>query len=434
MSWKKTIILGLIFLCAGAGYFLDRMMTRKRLLIREREEALLSLKKEDITAFTLTNPEGSFRLEKKDETWRLTAPLDLKADEDQMESLLSNLAGAKRYDPVETKDLEQYGLNNPGETITLECGETNETQTLYIGLESASSGRYFATAKGDKTVFTVASHIKIFLDKNLFFLRDKNVLNVKGDDIEKIEIIRGKDAIILEKRNDDEWLLSRPVSDKADIAVVRNLLSDIETLRATSFEDDRNTTPGFYGMDAPGMYLTIGCGESTPTLIMGKEDSSSLKVYAKRDGSEQIFTLSKRFVDEIRKEAEEYRSKEAFCIKVEDIREIKIIVGESFVSLVREKDDKWSFRGAPDIPVNQGKVQNLLLEIGALRIVSFEDEFPNSLETYGLSSPRARLILYPEDRDKKEILSFGNKAEDRDVCFARISHRPLVFGLDWTKV
>ncbi|MBN1901773.1 hypothetical protein JW926_10670, partial [Candidatus Sumerlaeota bacterium] len=29
---------------------------------------------------------------------------------------------------------------------------------------------------------------------------------------------------------------------------------------------------------------------------------------------------------------------------------------------------------------------------------------------------------------------FGNKAEDRDVCFARISHRPLVFGLDWTKV
>jgi hypothetical protein len=434
MSWKKTLVLGLIFLCAGAGYFLDRMLTQKRQLSREREEALLSLKKEDVTAFTLTNPEGSFRVEKKEGKWRIVKPLDLGADEDQVESLLTNIGAAKRYDPVETSELEQYGLDNPRETITLECETTGEKQTLYIGVESTSSGRYFATTRGDKTVFTVASHIRNFMDKNLYFLRDKTVFDIKEDDISKIEIAREKEKIILEKRGENEWRISSPVEDKADIMAVRNLLSDIETLRATSFEEDDNTTPGYYGLDIPRIRLSIGCRDTTPTLTIGREDPAAPRFFTQKDGSGEIFTVSRRFVEELEKDAGKFRSSEVFRIPVEDIREIKIIVGDSFVSLVREKDDKWGFQGTPDVPVNQGKVQDLLLEIGALRILSFEDESPASLEPFGLSSPRARLILYPEDREQKEILSFGNKAEDRDICFARISYRPLIFGLDWTKV
>jgi bifunctional DNA-binding transcriptional regulator/antitoxin component of YhaV-PrlF toxin-antitoxin module len=434
MSWKKTLILGLIFLCAGAGYFLDRGLTQKRQLTREREEALFTLKKEDITAFTLTNPEGSFRLEKKDEKWRIANHGDLKADADQVESLLANLAGAKRYDPVETKDLEQYGLDKPLETVILECEKTGGKQTLYIGLESATSGRYFATAVGDKTVFTVASHIRNFLDKNLFYLRDKTVFDIKAGDMVKIEIARDEQKVVLEKSGEAEWRLLSPVKDKADITAVRNLLTDIETLRAASFEEDALTTPGSFGLDAPLIHLTIGSSETTPTLVIGKEDPGAPRFFAQKGDAGQIFTVSKRFVEELQKDAGQFRSREVFRIPADDIQEIKIIVGEGVVSLVREEGDKWNFQEAPDISVHQGKAQDLLREIGGLQIKSFEDESPASLEPYGLSAPRARLILYPGDRDKKEILSFGNKAEGRDICFARISHRPLIFGLDWTKV
>lgn len=434
MSWKKTLILGLVFLCAGAGYFLDRSLTQKRQMNREREEALFTLKKEDISAFTLTNPEGSFHLEKKEEKWRIVKPRELKADVDQVESLLANLAGARRYDPVETKELEQYGLDNPRETIILESEKTGEKQALYIGLESTSSGRYFATTRGDKTVFTVAAHIRNFLNKNLFFLRDKTVFDIQGDEIVKLEIARKEQTVVLEKSGEEEWRLLSPVKDKADIVAVRNLLSDIETLRATSFEEDKITTPGFFGLDSPRINLAIGSPHTTSTLMIGKEDPSTPRYYAQKGNAEEYFTVSKRFVEEVEKDAGEFRSGDVFRIPTEDILEIKIIVGESVVSLVRENDDLWNFQGSPDIPVHQGKVQDLLLEIGALQIKSFEDETPKALEPYGLSSPRARLILYPVDRDKKEILSFGNKADDRDICYTRISHRPLIFGLDWTKV
>jgi len=433
MSWRKTIILGLVFLCAGAGYFVDRALTQKRQLVKAREESLFLIQKEEVTAFTLQNPKGTYRLEKKGEEWRILEPQNLKADKDQVDSLLTNITVAKKYDPVETDDLTQYGLDKPQETLVLEGSGASGKQTLLIGLESTTPGRFFATIQGGKTVFTVASHIKNFLDKNLFLLRDKTIFDIKKEDIAKLEISQTGASFTLQKNPDALWVMTSPVQDMADKKAVENLLSDIEILRATSFEEDQTTTPGFYGLDQPWRHLVITAKESV-TLQIGREDPSASRYFARKKDSGPVFSLSKRFVDEINKDPAEFRSKDIFNLASNDIYEIKIIVGESFFSIAKDDAGAWHFSTEQDTPVHKARAEKLLSDIAGLRIKSFIDEAPSSLAPYGLEAPRARVLLYSKDKKDKEILSLGNKAEAGDICYARISTRPLIFGIDWTKV
>jgi len=433
MNWRKTIILGLLFLCAGAGYYADRALTQKRQMASQREESLFLIQKEEVTAFSLRNPSGTCRLEKKEQEWRILEPQNLKADRDQVDSLLSNITVAKKYDPVETNDLAQYGLDKPQETLVLEGSGASGKQTLLIGLESTIPGRFFATIEGEKTVFTVASHVKNFLDKNLFLLRDKTIFDIKKEDIAKLEISQTGTSITLQKSADDLWALTSPVQDAADKKAVDNLLSDIESLRATSFEEDQTTTPGFYGLAQPRLHFTITAKESV-TLQIGREEQSASRYFARKKDSGPIFSLPKRFVDEINKDPDEFRSRDIFKLASNDIYEIKIIVGESFFSIVKNEKGAWLFSSEPQIPVHKGRVEKLLSDIAGLRINSFIEEAPSSLAPYGLEAPRARVLLYPKDKKDKEILSLGNKAQEGDICYARISTRPLIFGVDWTSV
>jgi|GEM_PF-553504 len=433
MSWRKTIILGLLFLCAGAGYLLDRNLSKKHQLMKEREEALLNLDKKEINAISLRNQEGAFRLVKKENDWFLVQPRELKADKDQLESLLSNLTAARKYDPVETKDFSQYGLEKPRREITLECEKTGTKITLFIGLESTSSGRYFARINTENSVFAVASHIKNNLDKNLYHLRDKTVFDIKQEALSGLEIAQPGQTIVLQKSDGEKWRILEPVKEVADDRAVKNLLSDIATLRATSFEDDQTTTPGFYGLDQPWLSLTISAGREQ-TLFIGKEDTPAPRFFARKQNDPQVFTLAKRFVEALAKKPGALRSKELFKIAPENVREVKFIVGDTFFSVKKDDKETWQFPTRPDWLVDQSKMDTLLNELSLLQIQTFEQQPASNLETFGLKAPSARVILYPENREQKEILSFGDKAKNRDICFARISTRSAILGLNWTKV
>jgi len=433
MTWKKTITLGLIFLCAAAGYFADRSLTKRRQLVKEREEALLPIKKEDVTAFNLVNPSGTFRIEKEGGKWVITKPRRIPADNDQVESLLTNIGAARQYDPVEKKDLAQYGLDKPTISITLENGATKEKSTLLTGVESTTRGRFFATLEGGKTVFTIAGHIKTSLEKNLYYLRDKNILKVNREQIQSVSIQRGGEITLIEKETSGRWILKTPVRDEPDTDTLSNLLSSIATIRAASFEDDHPSTPGFYGFNEPLMTLVVQTDRPT-TMLLGREDVPNERFFARLNGSELVFTIPKSFVDQLASAPDSLRSRTIFKVREDELTEIKIIVGESYTNLEKGANGAWRFKDAKGGLVNQGRLHRFIADLYALRIQTFEDEHPASIVPYGLESPRCRIILYPANHTRREILSFGNKPEGKDIAYATASGRQLVFGVDWTKV
>jgi uncharacterized protein DUF4340 len=432
-SWKKTIFLGLIFLSAAAGWFLDKTLTQKRELMKIAEVSIFDLKESDINELRLYNPSGSYHIERKKSGWQIIEPRNIEAETTQVELFLSNLVAARRSNPVKTKDLAQYGLDFPDLKITLEKN-SGETYTLLVGSESTSMNKYFACIKGKKEVFTIPGHIKRFLALDLFRLRKKSIFHVNKEKIKSISITQKNDILELTKEKNGSWLMTSPIKDWTQKNTVTNLLFNIQTLQATSFVDDDLSTPGFYGFSPTWLQLDI-IENIRISLDIGKEDKETKRGYfARIQGQDEIFTLPERFIKTLTAPPSDFRSKKVFRTQKKDIEEIKIIVGQSFVSLQKGKEGTWKFQSRQDIRVSRARIAKLLSDISNLRIGQFEEGRIRSLENYGLKNPRLRIIVYPENHKNKEIVSFGNKARDKDTCYARASKRPYIFGVDWTLV
>lgn len=433
MNWKKTIILGLIFLCAMAGYFADRSRSKQRQLIKERENALIPFVAEKVARFMLVNASGTYRLQKEGETWFIIEPRRLPADADQAQSLLANLSAAKQYDPVETSDFAQYGLDKPRASIALEDPQTGAKATLRVGLESTARDRFFASFEGEKKVFTIAVHIKNALEKNLYHLREKKVFGLKKDRIASVLVQYEGVLTYLQKIPDGKWLLQSPFMEETDAPSVENFLSTLETLRAASFLDDAPTTPGSFGFDSPRAVITVQADDTT-TLIVGSAESINERCFARIKDAKTVFTITETFMNQLAAAPNSLRSREVIKLKESDLSEIKLIAGDSYISLVRDEKGEWQLKGDESIRLDRSRLRRLFADLASLRISSFETDHPLSLQPYGLDNPRARVILYPQNREERVILSFGNQAEGRDIAYASISDRPLIFGVDWTRV
>ena len=433
MTWKKTAILGLIFLCAMAGYFADSSRSRQRQLVKERQNDLIPFDAETATRFTLINASGTYRLQKNGEVWFITEPRQLQADADQVQPLLANLSAAKQYDPVESNDFAQYGLDKPRASILLEDPHTGAKATLRVGLESTAHDRFFAALEGEKKVFTIAVHIKTALEKNLYHLRDKKVFAIKKDRIARVQIQCEGVLTAMQKMPDGKWQLQSPFMEETDAPSVENLLSTLETLRASSFLDDAPTTPGSFGFDKPRAVIAVQADDLT-TLILGRAEKIGERYFARIKDAQTIFTISELFVNQISAAPNSLRSREIVKLKESDISEVKLITGDNYISVVKDEKGEWRLKDDDNVRLDRARVRRLFADLASLRIATFEAEHPRSLQPYGLDNPRARVILYPQNREERVVLSFGNQAEGRDVAYAAISNRPIVFGVDWTRI
>src|SRR5262245_22743563 len=70
-----------------------------------------------VERITIRSPAEDIKLEKKKEKWRLREPLDYLADQEMVQSLLSDLEYLESIEAFHLKnpekELEQYGLKNP---------------------------------------------------------------------------------------------------------------------------------------------------------------------------------------------------------------------------------------------------------------------------------------------------------------------------------
>lgn len=418
-----------------AAFFADRNLMEKRTVREQQETFIFEIQKENVVAFTMNNAEGAIRLEKQNGEWRITSPRSLPADESQVDSLLTNLGVATRKNRIETDDFGQYGLDDPSVSVTLESSE-GKSQALLVGTESTVPGRWFGRLKGQEEVFTVASHIRNFLDKSLYYLRSKDVFKVEPGEITSIEVTTSDVSWTILKDDEGEWVLNYRGTHETDPDEVQNLFTTVGNLKMVSFVErlDDSTTPGSFGLATPRISLVINENEDD-ILEIGNQLVPEKRYFARKKGSEEIFTIQPGVVDLLSNQPAQFRKKEFLPWPSNESTGIKVIAGNSYISLVKDDESEWEIEGKPEVEIKQERIQRFILTLQSLEIKSIEEQDPASLEPYGLERPRLRVILYNDNLtdDGRFVLSIGDKAEGREICYARTGENEIL-GIDWTIV
>jgi hypothetical protein len=241
-----------------------------------RDKTILKIDRDKVDALTIETADRTIKVAKQGADWRLSAPIDARADFSAIEGLLGRL-NTTQMKAVTTPDadaaaLKEYGLDKPAATVRVTSGSAQAG--LAIG-KSAGDGIVYAKDLSRPMVFTVESAFADELKKPVDDLRLKDLFDARSFNTTRLDIVRAGQTIAFEK-DKDTWKQVTPAPKAVDGAKVDALLTALTNTRATGFADKAPA------LDAPELTATLKFDEGKQDKVtFGRKGSDA---FARRDG------------------------------------------------------------------------------------------------------------------------------------------------------
>ena len=318
-----------------------------------RDRSVFALEADEITEIELsTTDERVARLRREEGAWVLVSPVAFPADTFAVEGLATALATLVSEGPFESPGpVEEYGLQDGvAREVAFEAG--GGRWVLRLGRDApVGSRRYLGLADGVHTAPRFAVNA---LDKSLDDLRNRDIVDF---DRRRVRMLRvrwpgGGVSLVGEPESHDEdaalvWRITSPLEAAADQGTVRELLSEIDFLRADGFVDEVLASDA----ESPFSVTLIGPegeeGEEPFELSlrfgMEREDGQILV----RGGTGAWYTVEAARLDDFPRDAFAYRHKALARFSVGDAESVEFYFqprgGGDPVSVVAERTSGgWS--------------------------------------------------------------------------------------------
>jgi hypothetical protein len=335
----------------------------------ETSPKILTLNQADITGVVIRKNGGEDVTLAKDDAgkWQITAPKQLRADQDAVSSLLSTFSALNSDRLIEDKatSLEQYGLTQPA--LEVDVREKNKkNDKLLIGDDTPSGSAAYAAVAGDPRVFTIASYNRNSLDKTSKDLRDKRLMTFESDKVTRVELLAKKQAIEF-GRNKEQWQIVKPGPFRADGFEVDELVRSLSDAKmdSTGIGDEKKAAAAFHsGAPVATAKITDASGTQELQVRRDKDD-----YYAKSSVVEGVYKVSSGVGAGLDKSLDDFRNKKIFDFTYADPEKIEMRDGSRNYSLSRSGEE-WSLNGAK---MDASSVRTLVGEIRDLTASKFAD-------------------------------------------------------------
>lgn len=245
-----------------------------------RDKTILKIDRDKTDRLEIDAADHSITFSKEGTEWRITAPIDARADFSAIDGILGRLntmpmksiAAPEVKDP---KDLKEYGLDTPAATVKIGSGSSQAG--LALG-KTAGEGVVYARDLSRPMVFTVESTLADELKKPADDYRIKDLFDARSFNTTRIDVTRQSQTVAFE-RDKDAWKQVTPAAKPADAAKVDALLTALTNTRATGFEPRPEAT----GLDAPEVTVTVkfDSGQKQEKVTFGRKGTAA---FARREG------------------------------------------------------------------------------------------------------------------------------------------------------
>ena len=391
-----------------------------------------------------TSGSSTINCEKRLDTWHVTYPIEAKADVQEIENLLSELR-ALQVSTFEADNtaanvaarLEKSGLDTPRIQVKLTDG--NNTYALDIGSvvpsENGTQEHVYVKAVPQEAIYTVSDDIYKLLNKSVFDLRDKRVIDFQRTDTTRIAIsIRRKqdrETTVCTKNYDNTWELQTPTGKvKADAKAVDDLLFGVDSLEATAFIDDPDKNLASYGLAPPSIEVAFTQrGQEKPAVLRIGDYTEDGTVYVKAEQSNQVAGIKRPLIDKIALGAAWLRDKQVLNFHIDDAIRLTLHGEESLTC--QRLGTNWRLTSPVKEEANNAEVNAIIYALDDLMADTFVRSEPVLTDAItGFSTPQIQLTI--ELRNQKVYtLQVGNQAEASGRFYARLQHEPnLIFLLN----
>jgi hypothetical protein len=402
-----------------AGQSVKKDIDKKSEEFRDRK--LTGLITAQVTRVTLKTPAGEMELQKKGDHWDIVKPLRARGDDQKIADLIAQITTARiqQFVADDHGDLHGYGLAEPRGTLTLYTQDDKQGQLLQIGgvPEKEKDQRYVRFAPRG-FVYTVPKKIEEILSTKPDDLRDRQLVRVDTNILDRITIAPADKTKILLARKGENWTIASLNNTPANSGEIRRFIDTLQNERVTKFVEDVGSNLAKYGLDQPQLQLTFSSFASENTaetkageqpfaaIAFGKVDGDN--VYARLADEPFVVAVRRGLVDQIFTDPLQWQELSIFKFKPEQIHRFSIATDKE---LWMERDEKKQWRwlkGSGEI--NQANVQSLISALANLHAVRW---LGTTASRHGLDTPQLTLtFMYgPESKDSS-TLTVGSRTED----------------------
>ena len=380
--------------------------------------------------------------EKQGDTWQITDPIKAKADAQKIERILSELLllevstfEVDGTDASLVSQLGKYGLDTP--RVRVQLTDDNIVYTLEVGStvpsESGQQGHVYVKSVHNASIYTVSDDIYDLLNKSVFDLRDKRVIDFQRTATNRFVVsINGQQDAVGTKGYDNIWELQTPTGKiKADAKAVDDLLFGIDSLEAVGFVESPVKNLALYGLAMPSVKVTFTQqGEEKPAILLIGDAAEDGTVYAKAEDSSQVVRVNHVLINNIALGAAWLRDKQVLNFHIDDAIRLTLR-GEDTERLTCQRlGTNWRLTAPVKEAANNAEVNAIIYELDNLMADAFVGgNSPLSDSTTGFNNPHLQLTV--ELRDQKVYTLQIGKVDASGRFYARLQHEPdLIFLLN----
>jgi hypothetical protein len=267
-----------------------------------RDRNVLDIESGQVASFILRNEGGELEAARERGQWKFSKPRDVLGDDDSVDSLLSAVATAKMSVIVSEKpeNPSKYGLATPAVTFTA-VDSKGKKSTLLVGKKKDDT--YFARDASRPMIFRISQDLYTKLAQRFTDLRDKQVVHLLADDIQRIQIQNGATSIVLSRKKDspDQWQIDAPEVQKQEqkgkSVASWKLLDPITNLRAEEVID--HPPASLLAKLAKPAITVVLTGKNGKEITVRISKQSGDFAYAQASGSAALYKLKKQVLGDL---------------------------------------------------------------------------------------------------------------------------------------
>ena len=437
MNFRTTLIIIVLLASIGGAYYLFFQEPSDKTTANEKPPVhqVYGVARDAVQQVEIAFADAAYQNLKleKDRTgnWRLITPFQADADSDKVQQMLDDILNKRVKQTLEVTEFTQYGLDAPSITLSLWTDGTSPTATFFIGKKAINFSVYIKE-KSEAHIFLIESSALDDLTKSPTDLRDRSVINFSPETVSGIQFEHGNtdstsrsSTINCEKR-DGTWHVTHPIKAKADTQEIESLLSELRSLKVSTFEADgadANVLAQLkkYGLDDPRIQMKLTDGDNTYTLDIGSavpsEDETQGRVYVKVSVyQDAVYTVPEDIYSLLNKSVFDLRDKRVIDFQRTDTIRFEIKQDTETTVGMKNYDNTWELQTSTGkIKADAKAVDDLLFGVDSLEAAAFVNDSSRNLASYGLATPSIQVAFTQRSEEKPAILLIGDFAQDGTV-------------------
>lgn len=231
-----------------------------------------------IESLTRTNSAGeTVRLDKRSDSWWLTAPYEWPADPNALAGIINTLQLLEHETSFPVAELAQsgrtladYGLADPA--LTLRFTSAGKNYTTRIGDVTAVGNRLYILSPDGARIHVVNRSLAETVGLPLDTLRAPTIFSVPVFEVRSLNVQTAAPANLKVRLRRDaatRWAFEAPINARASKSAVEVTINAVNALTAKNFLEARAADLERTGLNAPGLRVTLEGNARRETLLLG---------------------------------------------------------------------------------------------------------------------------------------------------------------------